>query len=431
MELNREWTFLGMVVNVVVEIVAPLAQKRRIALVNDIPENLPKLYFDPVRIKQVLYNLLSNAIKFTPEGGSVRLSAVIQGNELEVSCADSGIGIAAEDLPRLFREFEQIGADSTRRAEGTGLGLALTKRFIELHGGAVRVESKVGQGSRFSFALPMLRGDLGPPPPDTPVPSPLEPVVLVVEDDAYAVALIAEHLRAAGLAVATASNAADALRLAQELKPAAITLDVMMAGMDGWGILTELRAHPATRAVPVVIISVVDEPNRGLVLGATDYLVKPVSRDALLQSLETAGVPLQRISGLKVVIAGKEDGDLENAAGHLKHAGCVVRRLEHFSPRALAEQGEIDAFLVELGADAVGELQALIESAEDFPFPIIAIVDAAVTAGKTWRGEVARLGRSDVLAVERLVRCIRRSVDKRRERRSSASIGAPARNGRK
>ena len=164
MELTREGTALAAVVDAVSGVIKPLADKAGVRVSLSLPANLPDPYIDAVRIKQVLYNLLSNAIKFTPRGGSVELSAELQGNNLSVSCKDTGIGIRAEDMPRLFREFEQLEHVSGDKPEGTGLGLALTKRLVELHGGSISVVSEIGKGSTFTFTLPMLRREtnLGP-----------------------------------------------------------------------------------------------------------------------------------------------------------------------------------------------------------------------------------------------------------------------------
>jgi PAS domain S-box-containing protein len=167
MELAREWTALAAVVDAVSRVIKPLADKAGVQVSLSLPANLPDLYIDAVRIKQVLYNLLSNAIKFTPPGGSVELGAEVQGTDLSVSCRDTGIGIRAEDMPRLFREFEQLEHASGEKPEGTGLGLALTKRLVELHGGGIDVASEIGKGSTFTFTLPISSRGTGVAPSDT------------------------------------------------------------------------------------------------------------------------------------------------------------------------------------------------------------------------------------------------------------------------
>jgi two-component system, NtrC family, sensor kinase len=157
MELSPEWTSLAIIVEGVHGVTRPLADKQGVGVSVSMPPDLPELYVDAVRIKQVLYNLLSNAVKFTPRGGSVELSARVEDQALSVSCKDTGIGIRADDMPRLFREFEQLEPVAGDRPVGTGLGLALTKRLVELHGGAITVDSEIGKGSTFTFTLPLMK----------------------------------------------------------------------------------------------------------------------------------------------------------------------------------------------------------------------------------------------------------------------------------
>jgi signal transduction histidine kinase len=162
MDLVCEWTPLGTIVDVVRSVIQAQANQKGINLEVAMPESLPPLFIDPGRMKQVLYNLVANGIKFTPRGGSVRLSARTEGERIAIEVADTGVGIAPENLSRLFREFEQIPQARGVRPEGTGLGLALTKRLVALHGGEVEVTSKVGQGSVFSVRLPLRTRDGSP-----------------------------------------------------------------------------------------------------------------------------------------------------------------------------------------------------------------------------------------------------------------------------
>ncbi len=344
LELRREELSLAVPVDAVRGIVAPLAAKQGVTLDFQLAADLPSLMIDPVRVRQILYNLLSNAIKFTPSGGAVRLSAAPSsasgGAQVELVVEDTGIGIAAEDLPRLFREFEQLDSPSESKHAGTGLGLALTRRLVELHGGSISVKSELGRGSVFTALLPAPRGAMTAASPRVEG-DPRQSLVLVVDDDPQAAELIAAHLRAVGLSVAFARGADEALRLADELRPAAITLDIVMPGADGWAILERLKSSASVGATPVVIISVVDEPNRALVLGASDCLMKPVSRELLLESLSALGVPLQRVAGLRILVTGPDSDEIE---AHLKSAGCLVRRAAVLD--SLAVEGALPLDLV-------------------------------------------------------------------------------------
>jgi signal transduction histidine kinase len=290
MELRRAWQSLGVAVDAVRGAAQALADKRGVALELQMPSGLPDLFIDVVRVKQILFNLLSNAIKYTEPGGKVTLRARCDAGLAFIEVSDTGIGIRPEDMPRLFREFEQIHAGALS-ANGTGLGLALTRKLVELHSGRITVESEAGRGSTFTVELPLLHGADGLSGSlDSDDAAKEGPCVLVIEDDSKAADLLGAHLRSAGLSVAFAHDAETALAQARLLQPVAITVDLLMPGVDGWGTLSRLKADPETASIPIVVISVVDEPNRGLVLGAVDHLVKPVSRENLLRSLANVGV---------------------------------------------------------------------------------------------------------------------------------------------
>jgi CheY-like chemotaxis protein/nitrogen-specific signal transduction histidine kinase len=295
LNLSWEWTGFSTLLDNMHTVIQPLADKQGVTLELDLPADAPEMYLDPMRIKQVIYNLVSNAIKFTRRGGKVRFQAILREHVLELVVRDTGIGIRAEDLGRLFNEFERLELPKGMKAEGSGLGLALTKRIVELHGGTVAVESEIEKGSTFTVRLPLI----GQHPPNKAEGR--GPLVLVVEDDPRAAQLIAAHLGAGGLSVAFARTAEQALALAIELRPTAITLDIVLPGTDGWTLLSQLKTAPETARIPVVVISMMDQPDRGVLLGAADYLAKPVSQAALLGTLEVAGVRLRRVGGQKVL----------------------------------------------------------------------------------------------------------------------------------
>ena len=320
------------------EMVAPLADKKRLTLELIQPGALPLVQADQTKVKQVLLNLLSNAIKFTPEGGRVRVSAEslsTRGNgsapdhsEVEIAVSDTGIGIAPEDLARIFKEFEQVGADANRHSQGTGLGLALTRKLIELHGGRVSVESQVGQGSTFRFTLPSARADAvpaaGPRAPSVGAAVLPSPLVLVVDDDPRSRDLISHYLEHSGYRSACAATAADAVRLARELKPDAITLDIILPDRDGLLVLAQLKSDPETRRIPVVVVTVTERSELGFSLGAEDWLVKPIQKEPFLRSLEAATASVGAAGKRTVLVVDDDPTAVEYLSELVRLRGCEV-----------------------------------------------------------------------------------------------------------
>ncbi len=252
------------------------------------PDDLPQLEADLAKFKQVLFNLLSNAIKFSPPQAPIAISARHIGRSpddgtVTVSVRDEGIGIDPKNHEVIFEEFRQVDGTARREFGGTGLGLALVKKFIELQGGWVTVESAPGKGSIFSFTLPVRsRAAVVSRTPDVEAPQQMTERVLVVEDDAHAYELISSALGSAGYLAIRARHGDEALKLARESRPVAVTLDLVLPGLDGWEVLKRLKGDPTTRDIPVVIISIVENRELGVALGADDYFVKPVDRERLL-----------------------------------------------------------------------------------------------------------------------------------------------------
>ena len=291
LELHSEVLDLGALAIEVANGVRPIAERKHVAISVIAPSTL--LSADRGRVRQILYNLLSNAIKYTPDRGAVDLRISATGSDVEIDVRDTGVGIAAEDLGVVFEEFRQVG-DHQVQQQGTGLGLALTKRLVEAHSGSIRVESVVGLGSTFTVSMPNALGA-----------SPAKPIVarangspaaglapgnqrpiLLIEDDPSAVRLLREYLEPSGYTVHAASTGEAGLDLARQLRPAAVILDVLLPGADGWETLRRIKADDTLASLPVIIVTVVDEREVGLALGAADYIVKPIRRDALLQSLD-------------------------------------------------------------------------------------------------------------------------------------------------
>ena len=307
-------------------IIKEKAATRHIRLRMDAAEELGSIQVDPRKVKQILYNLLSNAVKFTIEGGQVTLragrvprSAVGQPSGswtgrrfpladsahaefLEMSVTDNGIGISPEGLRHLFKPFSQIDSGLARKFEGTGLGLAMVKLLAELHGGTVAVESAVGEGSCFTVWLPLRMPEEGAlTPANVPAGLPVEVlagtrIALVVEDDVKSAELIRVQLEAEGFTVLHAGSAEAALALAVQQPLSLITLDIMLPHMDGWELLGRLKEMPNLRRIPVVIISIAADRNRGFALGAAAVVQKPISRQEFTAEVRRAMAGRQAVA---------------------------------------------------------------------------------------------------------------------------------------
>ena len=276
MDLILETVAIRPLVEEVLGTARPLAEQNKNALELDCADGIGSVYADNMRLRQILLNLLSNACKFT-KGGTVRLSVTRElkrsGKDwVDFAVSDTGIGMTEQQIGRLFQEFAQADASITRQFGGTGLGLAISRRLCRLMGGDVTVTSAPGKGSIFTVRLPAEAA----PPMSTVETSADETgptasqgsrgTVLVIDDDATARELIATHLASNGFAVETAANGVDGLRRARELRPAAITLDIVMPNIDGWTILSALKRDPALADIPVVVVTIVDEQRRGIAL---------------------------------------------------------------------------------------------------------------------------------------------------------------------
>ena len=270
----------------VVDIAGPLLAKNRNQLVCSIRRDLGVIEADLVKLRQVLFNLLSNAAKFTKEG-VITLEAQRREINLEeqilFKVRDTGIGMTPEQASRLFEAFTQADASISRNFGGTGLGLAISRHFCEMMGGDLLVDSALGQGSTFTVRLPIRMS------PTAVVSLPAAAGdsedrrrVLIIDDDLAVRELLGKAFGDNGFVVLTAGNGEEGLEQARNFRPDVITLDVLMRGMDGWSVLVRIKSDPELAEIPVVVLSIVDEKRKGIALGATDYLVKPIDRKQLL-----------------------------------------------------------------------------------------------------------------------------------------------------
>jgi signal transduction histidine kinase/CheY-like chemotaxis protein len=311
LELSPESVSLAPLVDEVIGTARQLADQNKNRLIVHGQEALGTLTVDPMRLRQILLNLLSNACKFT-KGGEVMLSSrtVVDGRRwIEFAVSDTGIGMTLDQQTRLFQEFTQGDASTARQYGGTGLGLAITQKLAQMMGGDVTVASEQGRGSVFTVRLP-AGADASV---DDPVglrdnELPMGGRILVIDDDAVARDLIGDNLKTAGFSVVTAAGGLEGLRLAKELRPTAITLDVMMPDLDGWSVLAALRQDAELAEIPVIMVTIMDERRRAAELGAAGYLTKPIDRHTLQRMIGRFQAPARPTRILVV-----EDDELQRA----------------------------------------------------------------------------------------------------------------------
>jgi signal transduction histidine kinase/DNA-binding response OmpR family regulator len=309
----------------VLDTMRPLADKKSQILSQRAQPEITVLA-DPTRFKQILMNLIANAVKFTPEGGTIELQADQSADGIRVGVRDSGPGIPPEEQKRIFEAFYRMG--STEKAvEGTGLGLAITRRLVELHGGQLGIESEVGHGSCFHFSL--RHGEaLKPAEPrgrNLAATVPMRGRVLVVEDDASAAQLLQSQLISAGYEVTLCDKPDRALDLAAQLQPIAVTLDVVMEPINGWDLLSSFKTDSRTAKIPVILVTIVDQPTKGALLSADEYIVKPVDKTTLLGAVERCISKRTRNGKASILVVEDDAPTREFVAELLSKQGCNVR----------------------------------------------------------------------------------------------------------
>jgi PAS domain S-box-containing protein len=283
LELALEELNIADTVNSVMATAQGLIKDKPIKLKSEIEPSIPTVRADPMRIRQVLLNLISNAAKFTDEG-SITVTAHLQAGargiqEIWVGITDTGPGISPEDQTKLFQAFSQVDSSPTRKTGGSGLGLSICQRMVELHGGKISVDSAIGKGSTFHFTLPVYHQ------PKVEQSTGDGKVILCIDDDPQVVSLYERYLQPQGYKVVHVANPANARDMARRVKPYAITLDIMMPDINGWTVLEQLKNDTETRNIPVIVCSIVEEDEKGFSLGAADYLVKPILEEDLVTAL--------------------------------------------------------------------------------------------------------------------------------------------------
>jgi PAS domain S-box-containing protein len=305
-------------------VVQRLASDSGVHFTIDVPAGVPPLLADPDRLTQALVNLLSNAIKFAPSGSEVRIAAREDGGFVEIAVSDRGAGIAPDDIARLFQKFQQLDSSETRRVGGTGLGLTITKGIIEEHGGSISVQSTPGAGTTFIIRVPMSALPAAPAPEEAAPASARQTgpgTVLIVEDEEETRLVLRRALEAAGFQTLEAATGREAVDLARRHQPDGITLDIVLPDGDGFWVLKELQADPATASVPIVIVSGT-EPDSTV---AAAFVAKPFDPAALVADVQRA---LHGLTHATVMVAD-DDADVRHVLGEaLQRQGCRVVQAE-------------------------------------------------------------------------------------------------------
>ncbi|MDM8559855.1 response regulator [Candidatus Parabeggiatoa sp. HSG14] len=381
--------------NEVIKTIEPLALKKNNYLeVHIVNSSLGEIHADLTKTRQILLNILSNAVKFTEDGIiciEVNRKPVNEGKakgERIIFCiSDEGIGITPEQQKKLFQPFTQVDASTTRRFGGTGLGLVIAKQFTEMMGGTICVESEFGYGSTFSVRLPTRFSiDLIDTAENEKELEDLltgSKIILVIDDDAITRELLKSYLSKLGYSVAMASNGKDGIQLAKKLRPDAILLDVKMQGMDGWKVLSILKNDPLLLDIPVIIISIQEERNKGYALGATDYLIKPVgcSQLALILKKYHIGEDSERL----IMVIEDDIVTREMTANMLKNKGWEVFK---------AENGKIALEHLEYKKPSLILLDLLMPEMDGFEFV------ARLRQNKKWRSIPVVVLTSTKLSIE-------------------------------
>jgi signal transduction histidine kinase/CheY-like chemotaxis protein len=305
----------------------PLLVNESVTLVFEDPEDLPTLHTDEGKVSQILRNFLSNALKFT-ERGEIRVSARLSPDRTSLTCAvaDTGIGIAREDQERIFEEFTQVDSPVQRRVRGTGLGLPLVRKLATLLGGHVAVESAPGTGSTFTVTIPAVYSGVEATVADAvrsePPLDPARPTVLLVEDSAHDQLLYRHYFQASNFQLANARTVREGREALARLRPAAMVLDIRLAGEDAWAFIAEVRGAPATRELPIVVVTSIDDQAKGVALGADAYAVKPVDRTWLLDTLARL---VEERRGPRVLIIDDDEISRYLVRTRLAHARLAVQ----------------------------------------------------------------------------------------------------------
>ncbi|MDI6097565.1 response regulator [Actinoplanes sp. NEAU-A12] len=353
---------------------APLFTGKRLAVRADLAP--VTAHADRLRFRQIVENLLSNAVKFTPEGGSVSVTARAAGDRVRVVVTDTGVGITTDDLERVFEEFQQVG-DPERRHSGTGLGLALTRRLVAAHQGEISLTSEPGKGSAFTVDLPAASIAASSAHPGA------GPYILLIEDDPHSAELMRTQLGNSGYRVEVAGTGESGLALAREHRPDAVVLDVTLPGIDGWEVLRRFKTDHRLTGIPVFVASILDEAPAGIALGAHDWFVKPVDQPSLVSALANA---IATRPTPRVLVVDHDDDVRRAIEDGLRTGGAdVVTCADARDGLARSRSEDFDLIVCDIqspGDDGFSLLAAIEQDPSGRHTPVLGLSAAALAAGE-------------------------------------------------
>ncbi len=435
-ELEKRAVNVASLVEQVMESLRRKAEEKGLRLHSQVAPDLPPVWGDSARLIQVLTNLVSNAYQYTPPEGEITVQAERQGEMVLIQVKDTGIGITPQDQEKIFDRFFRADHPLVQEIRGTGLGLSIVKSLVEMHGGEIWVESEPGQGSTFSFTLPIAQEEEEEPLPQAPPEVEEEVVqghpgngrgprvrrVLIVEDDPDIANLLGHHLEGSGYQAIIAHQGQTALALARQMHPDLITLDIRLPDMDGFELLQSLKEDASTTDIPVVIVSILQDKQKGLRLGAVDYLTKPIDEGRLLhvvdQILESKG---------SILVVDDDRDTIALLQQVLQERGfTVLAAYRGEEGLALAREHRPDLILLDLkipGLDGYTTLTRLKEDPATREIPVV-VMTASLTEPERHREKVLALGASHFLtkpfAIETLMEEIERLMESTLEGKGTA-----------
>ena len=385
------------------------AMQKNIDVAFEHDRRVEKFSADPKRLKQILVNLLTNAVKFTPEGGRIGLTVTAPEGEgvVRFMIWDTGIGIAQEDQRKLFCAFTQIDSGLTRAQEGTGLGLALVAKLVELHGGSVALESEPDKGSRFIVTLPLIAASA--PAMETVAKAVTDSRgyrrALVIEDDPTSGAILVNYLTELGLGSVLHVRSEESVETVLRERPDVILLDILLPGDSGWVVLVRLKEHPGTRDIPVAVVSVMDEPGKSRALGAAAHFTKPITRAQLASFLYREALvllpsaPPLPATGPIILLAEDNEANVQTIGGYLEEKGCAMHYARNgVEAVKLARELRPALILMDIQMPMMDGLAAIREIRAEAAMKVIPIVALTALAMTGDRERCLAAGATDYLS---------------------------------